>query len=93
MALAYSGFSGVKSLIGQPDLFNRPLKVTKINMADSLAVSAVLLMGEGAEQKPLAVIKESPVTFTKQDNITELQISIEEDLYAPLYKPLIQKKT
>ena len=92
IALTYSGFSGVKNQIGHSDLFNRPLKITKINMSDALAASAVLLMGEGSEQKPLAIIQDSPVTFTKTDNPSESQIPVEEDLYFPLYKHHIFKK-
>lgn len=92
MALAYSGFLGIKNLVGQRDLFNRPLKITKINIADALAASAVLLMGEGSEQKPLAIINKAPVIFSKNNDYKESHISIEEDLYAPLYEPLIQKK-
>lgn len=86
VALAYSGFKAVKSLIGKEDLFGRPLKVTTINIVDALASAAVLIMGEGAEKCPLAVIDSVPLVFTEKTDPSELKIPIEEDLYYPLYK-------
>ncbi|MDE0518035.1 MAG: coenzyme F420-0:L-glutamate ligase [Bdellovibrionales bacterium] len=85
VALAYSGFRAVKDMVGQKDLFGRSLRMTKINIVDALAASAVLLMGEGAGQCPLALIYEAPVTFVENTDPSELKISIEEDLYKPLY--------
>ena len=89
VALAYCGFSGVKNMMGEKDIFGRVLKMTKINIADALASSAVLMMGEGAEKKPLAVITEAPVVFTDHNDPLELSIPVTEDLYFPLYKHLI----
>ncbi len=86
VALAYSGFIGVKNLVGQPDLFGRPLKMTYVNLADSLAVSAVVLMGEGDARRPLAVIDEAPVVFSKNSDPDELSIPVDEDIYFPLYR-------
>jgi F420-0:gamma-glutamyl ligase len=82
-ALAYAGFQGVINKKGSLDLFDRPLKVTEINQADALASAAVLLMGEGAEGKPLALIK-IEVSF-KKVSAKEIQIAPKEDLYAPLF--------
>ncbi len=82
-ALAYAGFQGVINKRGSLDLFDRPLKVTEINQADALAAAAVLLMGEGAEGKPLALIK-TEVSF-KKVSAKEIQISPKEDLYSPLF--------
>ena len=92
VALAYYGFSGIKNMVGQKDIFGRELKMTKINIVDALAASAVLIMGEGAEKKPLSVIKEAPVVFIDYNDSSKLSIPITEDLYFPLYKHLIQKK-
>ena len=82
-ALAYYGFKGVESKIGTKDLFGKKLKITQINIADALAVSATHVMGEGSEGCPLAVIK-TKVDFTELPNNSELQIPLEEDLYRPL---------
>jgi len=88
IALSHSGFLAVRNYIGQPDLFGRPFAVTWANIADGLAASAVLVMGEGAEQTPLTVIED--VDFVKFQSrnpssaeLADLQISREEDLFAP----------
>ena len=58
IAIGHSGFEPVKDYIGKPDLFGRPLTLSKANVAGGLAAAAVLAMGEGAEQTPLAVIED-----------------------------------
>lgn len=88
-AIAYSGFEPLNDLIGSKDLFGRELKMTKVNILDGLAASAVLVMGEGTEQTPLAVIEETDfVKFVDSDpseaELNSLKISIEDDIYAPL---------
>ncbi len=89
VALAYSGFKGIKNCIGLKDLFGQKLKVTTINIVDALAASAVLLMGEGAQSTPLAVITKAPVVFTNKDDHLELNIPVKDDLYSPLYQHLL----
>lgn len=89
LALAHSGFAAVNDYRGQPDLFGRPLAVTQANVRDALAAAAVLVMGEGNEQTPLAIIADLPfVTFQDRDpteeDLVALQISMADDLYAPL---------
>jgi F420-0:gamma-glutamyl ligase len=63
--------------------------MTKVNVMDALAASAVLVMGEGSERTPLAVIDELPFVSFRADSPTEselarLRIAPEDDLYAPL---------
>jgi len=97
--VAHSGFRalydyrGQLDLFGRPlqmiDLFGRPLQMTQTNVADALAAAAVLVMGEGAEQTPLARITSAPyVEFQDHDPTPEelaaLAIAPEDDLYAPL---------
>jgi putative folate metabolism gamma-glutamate ligase len=89
IAMAHSGFLALKNYIGEPDIFGRPLHMTKANVADALAAAAVVVMGEGHEQTPLAVIDQVPfVTFQEHDptpeELEQLHIDIEDDLYAPL---------
>lgn len=89
--IAYSGFTGINSKIGQPDVFGRQLRMTKVNVADALATSAVLCMGEANEQTPLALIEDLPfVRFSdsppSQDELAGLRIDIEDDLYCELLK-------
>src|SRR3989344_4830681 len=50
VALGYAGFRGLRDYRGKKDIFGRKLKFTQTNIADSLAIAAVLTMGEGKEQ-------------------------------------------
>jgi len=80
VALGHAGFDGVRDYRGKKDLFGRPFAFEQSNVADALAASAVLTMGEGAEQQPLALITKAPVSFS-DDPAAALSISVEEDLY------------
>ncbi len=91
IAIAHSGFSALNNYIGQPDIFGRPLHVTKANVVDALAAAAVLVMGEGNEQTPLALIEDVPFVKFQDRNPSKLelrglQIPIKDDLYAALLK-------
>ena len=85
-AVAYAGFKGVKDKRGARDLFGRKLKVTLVNVADSLATSAALCMGESDEQTPLALIEQAPVEFVDEVPPNEIKYSVEDDLYTPLFQ-------
>lgn len=65
-ALAIAGFEGVIDLRKKTDLAGRQLKITFSNLADSLAGSAGLLMGEAAEKIPLVLIKQSPIKISNK---------------------------
>lgn len=88
VALGYAGFKGVKSYIKTPDIFGRMLEFSRTDVADSLATSAVLLMGEGNECQPLAVIQDAPVVFTDKLNKSELYIDPKDDMYQPLFEKI-----
>ncbi len=89
IALAWCGFAPLHSYIGTPDLYGHPLRMTQVNILDSLATSAVFLMGEGCEQTPLAIITDAPkINFVQNVPTAEekdsIIISMAEDLYAPI---------
>ncbi len=88
VALGYAGFRGVKDYRGTPDIFGRKFKFSRTDVADSLATAAVLVMGEGAEQQPLAIIKKTPIEFCDKIYRKELQIDIKDDMYRPLFSKL-----
>jgi dihydrofolate synthase / folylpolyglutamate synthase len=86
--LAYSGFRALNDYVGRPDLFGRPFTVSQADVAGGLAAAAVLQMGEGAEQTPVAVLTELPfVHFEDRDptagELATIIIPLEEDLFAP----------
>jgi coenzyme F420-0:L-glutamate ligase/coenzyme F420-1:gamma-L-glutamate ligase len=57
IALGAAGVPSLVDLVGAPDLFGRPMRVTEVALADQLAAAATLVMGEGGEGVPAAVIK------------------------------------
>lgn len=94
IGLSYWGFEGTKNLIGEKDLFGREFKMTHVNYVDGLSAAAVLMMGEGTSAHPLALIENAPVVFTdKVIDPKEIEISIKDDLYAPLIQSLLNRKT
>lgn len=90
VSLAYAGFHPLRNMIGKEDIFGRPLMMTKINLTDSLAAAAVLMMGEADECCPLAVIENAPVDFTDQPRREDLEVAPEDDMYLPMYKHLMK---
>lgn len=86
VALGYAGFKGLKDYTKKTDIFGRPFQYSRVDVADSLASSAVLCMGEGEEQQPLAIIQNAPVEYSNRLNKSELKIDIQNDMYGPLFK-------
>jgi dihydrofolate synthase / folylpolyglutamate synthase len=89
VAVAHSGFLALNDYVGAPDLFGRPLRMTRANVMEALAGASVLAMGEGSEQTPLAVITDLPfVTFQDHEptaqELAQLHIPLTEDLFSPL---------
>jgi len=91
-AVAYAGFSGVRDLRGQVDIFGKKLEVTLVNAADSLASAAALEMSEAGEQKPLCVIENAPVEFVDRVPQNEIKYPVENDLFTPLFLAAGYKK-
>ncbi|OHA42650.1 MAG: hypothetical protein A3H68_01855 [Candidatus Taylorbacteria bacterium RIFCSPLOWO2_02_FULL_46_40] len=88
VAVGYAGFRGIKDYRGTPDIFGRKFKFSRTDVADGLAAAAVLVMGEGDERQPLAIIVRAPVEFCDRVNRAELRIDIQEDMYRPLFSKL-----
>jgi coenzyme F420-0:L-glutamate ligase/coenzyme F420-1:gamma-L-glutamate ligase len=53
VALGAAGLPSLVSLIGAPDLFGRPMRVTEVALADEIAAAASMLMGQADEALPL----------------------------------------
>lgn len=91
ITLGWCGFEPLYSYVGKPDIYNKPLEVTQINILDALGASAVFVMGEGCEQTPIAVMENVPrIQFLSRPPSFEeeqsVHISLEADIYAPLLK-------
>jgi len=98
-ALAYAGFAPIYDYRGKPDIFGRKLKVSQANIADALAAAAVLVMGEGNEQTPLAIIRGAPhIQELRTKNLkrttkhNSLIVPFNEDVYKPFLKSVYWKK-
>jgi len=88
-AIAYSGFVPLKNYIGSDDLFGRKLEYHTASIANGVAAAATLVMGEGSEQTPLAVIQDIPFVIFQdhtptQAELESLKIEPTDDLYWPL---------
>ncbi len=88
VAIGWSGLKAIKDYEHAADIFGHRF-TTHSNIIDALAASAVLAMGEGNEQTPLALITD--ISFVEWDadapTIKELSFfkpSLETDLFAPL---------
>lgn len=90
-AVGYAGFRGVKDYRGRKDIFGRKFKTTLVDIADTLAAAAGLMMGEGREKCPLALIEDAPVKFTSRQKKGEIQYPLKDDLYYPFFKPFLEK--
>ncbi len=95
--LAYCGFKPLINKIGEKDLFGHEMQMTQVNVAEALAVTAVVLMGEVAESTPLALLHDIPQVVFTTEPPTEAEkeslcISLEDDVYSPLLTSAPWKK-
>lgn len=65
-ALGTAGFDPLVNLVGKPDLFNRPLEMTEVAVADELAAAASFLMGQADEGAPVVLIKGANLASSDQ---------------------------
>ncbi|MBT3392840.1 MAG: hypothetical protein HN833_05250 [Elusimicrobiaceae bacterium] len=91
-AVGYAGFKGVRNYIGKKDLYGRKMKMEQLNIADILASTSALNMGEANEKKPLAIIENAPIVFCEKVNKKEISYPIKDDLYYPFLKPILKNK-
>lgn len=97
IAIGWCGFKPIYSYIGQADIFGNLMQVTQINLIDSLATTATLVMGEGSEQTPIAIIKNVPrinfqnsaASLKEQDTVC---INYENDLFSTVDFAILKKK-
>lgn len=88
ISIAHSGFKALNDYRGQKDLFGHEFEVSMANIAEGLAAAAVVIMGEGTEQTPMAIISEASFVHFQENNPTEeelvsLRLTLENDLFEP----------
>lgn len=85
LALGYAGFRALFDYRHTPDIFDREMQAERLNVADSLATAANMVMGEGSECTPLAVISDVPhVQFSDEessDPYLTLKVDPKEDIF------------
>jgi coenzyme F420-0:L-glutamate ligase/coenzyme F420-1:gamma-L-glutamate ligase len=81
-AIGIAGIDPFKDYRGQEDLFDYVLKVKNIALVDEIASAAELVMGQGSEAVPVAIIRNlSRAEPDRSVSIEDLNISREEDLF------------
>ena len=82
VAIACAGIEPVLDMRSKKDLDGNPLKVTFQAVVDNLATIANHKMGEGAESKPFAIVRNSGATLTdRKINSSEMAISPDQCVY------------
>jgi F420-0:gamma-glutamyl ligase len=86
-ALSWDGIDPLRDYRGTPDIFGRLIKIEMANIVDALATTAVLAMGEGAEQTPIAVIRgaENISYKNRAANKDQLMVAPDDDVFAPFF--------
>jgi len=81
-AIGVAGINPFKDYRGQEDLFGYVLKVKNVAIIDEIASTAELVMGQGKEAVPVAIIRDlNRAERSETSSIEELNISREEDLF------------
>lgn len=79
------GAAGIVTLLdrrGEEDRFGRKLKVTQVPVVDQLAAAATLLMGEGAEGRPVVLVRGVPAAWRHESaRAADLLRPLGEDLF------------
>lgn len=81
-AIGIAGIKPFKDYRGQRDLYDNLLRVKNVAIVDEIACAAELVMGQGKEAIPVAIIKNLDRAETSEEaSIKELAISSQEDLF------------
>ncbi len=82
VAISCAGIEPVLDMRSKKDLDGNPLKVTFQAIIDNLATIANHKMGEGAESKPFAIVRDSGAKITDREiNPSEMSISPDQCVY------------
>lgn len=85
-AIGCYGLEPFRDYRGKPDLFGRTLKVKNVCVADEVACAAELVMGQGDEGVPAAIVRGLAYALSEQARGCGklLAVSSEEDLFSGL---------
>lgn len=77
LVIGLSGFMPVDDHRGKLDLYRRKVRVTRSNVADDLAASAHLLMGETKEKIGAVLIRNAPIVLSESANSRSATLRME----------------
>lgn len=80
-AIGCAGIRPVRDRCGETDLFGRVLQATRIGVADEIAAAASLVIGEGAEGIPVAVVRGAAYDRDDAVGVAPLLRPVAEDLF------------
>lgn len=80
IAIGVAGFPALLDLRGRPDLFGDPLRSTQVGLADEVAASASILMGQAGEGLPVIHIRGLPYAL-REGTLREILRPRELDLF------------
>ena len=92
IAFGWAGFQGVQDERGKKDLFGKKMTYTRIAVADNLASSANLLMGETDASIPFVIVRNFKAKWTdKKNSADEYFIQPSQCIYKGLYNKKLLK--
>ncbi len=80
-ALGVAGMRALIDLRETIDLFERPMQVTEVALADEIAAGASALMGQGAEAKPVVIVRGFNLVPDDEASVQTLLRSRDLDLF------------
>jgi len=85
-AIGGAGLEPLLAYEGKDDLFGRKFKYQQSNNYDGLAAASTVVMGEGAESRPLALLTHLPkqIKFSETAKFSDMLVKPEEDIFKPL---------
>ncbi len=80
-AIGCAGFEPVEDMRRSQDLFGRRIKITVRAIADGIAASAQLVMGEASDRIPFAIIRDAPIRLSDKQGIRYARLHWNQCLY------------
>ncbi|MBR0424094.1 coenzyme F420-0:L-glutamate ligase [Candidatus Saccharibacteria bacterium] len=88
-SIGLAGVEPLRDIRGTKDIFNRTMKITKVNLIDPLAALAVKEMGESAERRPIVILRgDLNIPFSDTASMEGFKIAPEMDFYRPLIETI-----
>ncbi|MCL2094657.1 coenzyme F420-0:L-glutamate ligase [Candidatus Saccharibacteria bacterium] len=85
IAIGLAGVEPLEDIRGEKDIFGREMMVTQVDKIDALSGMAGLLMGEGAEVRPVVILRGfKDIVFSETASMENFKIAPEDDIYQPM---------